>query len=140
MLSSITKKGEIESTFAPLVVLVINVNMCISDKFNKGMARARRCGDPFKMLRTCIGKSSRLFIFGLVIQDHIESIGKPILLKGDEVLIMIYLLKCLVMFLQNPQPLPSSKSVQNPKSQHGPTKYFHPGPTEFSHTVPQPKP
>ena len=27
MLSSITKKGEIESTFAPLVVLVINVNI-----------------------------------------------------------------------------------------------------------------
>ena len=32
-------------------------------------------------------KSSRLFIFILVIQDHIESIGKPILLKGDEVLL-----------------------------------------------------
>ena len=29
MLSSITKKGEIESTFAPLVVLVINVNIHI---------------------------------------------------------------------------------------------------------------
>ena len=43
--------------------------------------------DPFKMLRTWIGKSSRLYIFGLVIQDHIESIGKPILLKGDEVLL-----------------------------------------------------
>jgi hypothetical protein len=26
-------------------------------------------------------------IFILVIQDHIESIGKPILLKGDEVLL-----------------------------------------------------
>jgi hypothetical protein len=39
------------------------------------------------MLRTHIGKSSRLFISILVIQDHIESIGKPILLKGDEVLL-----------------------------------------------------
>ena len=39
------------------------------------------------MLGTNIGKSSRLFIFILVIQDHIESIGKPILLKGDEVLL-----------------------------------------------------
>jgi len=39
------------------------------------------------MLRTRIGKRSRLYIFGLVIQDHIESIGKPILLKGDEVLL-----------------------------------------------------
>ena len=39
------------------------------------------------MLRTNIGKSLRLFIFILVIQDHIESIGKPILLKGDEMLL-----------------------------------------------------
>ena len=39
------------------------------------------------MLRKEIGKGSRLFIFILVIQDHIESIGKPILLKGDEVLL-----------------------------------------------------
>ena len=38
-------------------------------------------------LRTKIGKGSRLFILVLVIQDHIESIGKPILLKGDEVLL-----------------------------------------------------
>ena len=44
-------------------------------------------GGPLKMLRTKIGKSSRLFISILVIQDHIESIGKPILLKGDEVLL-----------------------------------------------------
>ena len=43
--------------------------------------------NPFKMLRTKIGKGSRLFIFSLVIQYHIESIGKPILLKGDEVLL-----------------------------------------------------
>ena len=32
-------------------------------------------------------KSTRLYILLLVIQDHIESIGKPILLKGDEVLL-----------------------------------------------------
>ena len=32
-------------------------------------------------------KSSRLYILLLVIQDHIESIGKPILLKWDEVLL-----------------------------------------------------
>ena len=32
-------------------------------------------------------KSSRLYIFISVIQDHIESLGKPILLKGDEVLL-----------------------------------------------------
>ena len=88
------------------------------------------------MLRTYIGKSSRLFIFGLVIQDHIESIGKPILLKGDEVLIMIYLLKCSMILLQNPQPPPSFKSLQNPKSQLGSTESLSSGPTEFIKTVP----
>ena len=31
-------------------------------------------------------KSKTLHFLFLVIQDHIESIGKPILLKGDEVL------------------------------------------------------
>ena len=41
--------------------------------------------NPFKMLRTKIGKGSRLFIFILVIQDHIESIGKIIVLKGEDV-------------------------------------------------------
>mgnify|MGYP005831953595 CR=1 FL=1 len=40
-----------------------------------------RMWNPFKMLWTKIGKISRLYIFILVIQDHIESIGKPILLK-----------------------------------------------------------
>ena len=32
-------------------------------------------------------QSTRLYILLLLIQDHIESIGKPILLKGDEVLL-----------------------------------------------------
>ena len=32
-------------------------------------------------------QSTRLYILLLVIQDHIESIGKPILLRGDEVLL-----------------------------------------------------
>ncbi len=47
--------------------------------------------NPFKVLRTKDWlklKSSRLYILHLVIQDLIESIGKPILLKGDEALIM----------------------------------------------------
>ena len=37
--------------------------------------------------RLAQAQSTRLYIFILVIQDHIESIGKPILLKGDEVLL-----------------------------------------------------
>src|SRR3990170_5789582 len=84
--------------------------------------------EPFKMLRTWIGKSSRLYIFGLVIQDHIESIGKPILLKGDEVLIMIWLLKCLMVLLQNSQQLSPSKTQ---KCLLGPTETLLSGPTKI---------
>ena len=47
----------------------------------------KRRWNRFKMLRTDVEKSSRLYIFILVIQDHIESIRKPILLKEDEVLL-----------------------------------------------------
>ena len=99
MLSSITKKGEIESTSAPWVVLVINDNISLvgltllpsmfqisstmewhgledveplQDAKDKGLAQAH---------------SPRLYILLLVIQDHIESIGNPILLRGDEVLL-----------------------------------------------------
>ena len=96
MLSSITKKGEIESATNPWVVLVIHNNIQLIElisfqvkylrKFNDWHDMDQRCG-PLKMLRTKIGKSSRLFISILVIQDHIESIEKPILLKGDEVLL-----------------------------------------------------
>ena len=95
-LSSTTKKGEIESATNPWVVLVILNNiqfielMLFQDdhfrKFIDWHDMDQRCG-PLKMLRTHIGKSSRLFILFSVIQDHIEFIGKPILLKGDEVLL-----------------------------------------------------
>ena len=37
--------------------------------------------------RLAQARSTRLYILLLVIQDHIESIGKPIVLKGDEVLL-----------------------------------------------------
>ena len=37
--------------------------------------------------RLAQAQSTRLYILLLVIQNHIESIGKPILLKGDEVLL-----------------------------------------------------
>ena len=43
------------------------------DAKDKGLAQAQKAQDSTFLL--------------LVIQDHIESIGKPILLKGDEVLL-----------------------------------------------------
>jgi hypothetical protein len=42
--------------------------------------------------------------------------------------LMIFLLKCLVTLLQNPQPLSHSKYVQNPTFQLGPTDIFIPEP------------
>ena len=61
MLSSITKKGETESTSAPWVILVINVNISLvgliflSSIFQKVQQRRgmdKRMWNPFKMLRT----------------------------------------------------------------------------------------
>ena len=82
------------------------------------MARTRGCG-PLKMLRTWIGKSSRLYIFGLVIQDHIESIGKPILLKGDEVLLN----GLFAQVLSDSTPKPSTTfSIPNMSKTYIPTR------------------
>ena len=60
--------------------------MIILESSMIGMAWTRDV-DPSKCLGHILATSSRLYIFLLVIQDHIESIGKPILLKGDEVLL-----------------------------------------------------
>jgi hypothetical protein len=70
-----------------------------------------------------IGKSSRLFIFGLVIQDHIESIGKQILLKGDEVLLMRLLLKML-------SDIAPKTIIHFPKTHLSKTLIHHFGPTD----------
>ena len=80
------------------------------------------------MLRTKIGKSSRLFIFILVIQDHIESIGKPILLKGDDVLLNGLLAQMLSDIAPKPSATFSIQICQNPKPQLGPTDSFYPKP------------
>ena len=50
----------------------------------------QRMWNPFKMLRTkdWLKLKAKDTTFSIsVIQDHIKSIGKPILLKGDEVLL-----------------------------------------------------
>ena len=81
------------------------------------------------MLRTHIGRSSRLFISILVTLYHIESIGKPILLKGDEVLLNgLLALMILNDMLQSPQP-PSHIHIRpKPKVKLGPTNLIHPAP------------
>ena len=76
------------------MILVINVNISLVgltllpsiflDKFNNGVPWTKRCGNSFKMLRTkdwlkLQAQDSTFYI--LVIQDHIESIGKANTIK-----------------------------------------------------------
>ena len=64
-----------------------------------------------------------------MIQDHIESIGKPILLKGDEVLLIgLLALMMLSDMLQSPQPLSHIHICPKPKVKLGPTDLIYPAP------------
>ena len=74
------------------------------------------------MQRTNVCKSSRLFISILVIQDHIESIGKTNTIK------MVYLLKMLSDMLQSPQLLSHIHICPKPKVKLGPTDLIYPAP------------
>ena len=88
MLSSITKKGEIESTSAPWVVLVINANISLvglifsSSIFQTSSTVKWHGQEDVEPLQDAKDKglakasSSRLFILLLVIQVHIESIKR----------------------------------------------------------------
>ena len=63
----------------------------------------------------------------LVIQDHIESIGKPILLKGDEVLLNNFLAQMLSDIAPKPSTTFSIQICQNPTLTR-PTDSFYPAP------------
>src|SRR3989337_2071155 len=84
------------------------------------------------MLRTRIGKRSRLYIFGLVIQDHIESIGKPILLKRDEVLLNVFFAQVLSDSVPKPSTTFSIQICPKPTFQLGPTDSSYPEPPSSS--------
>ena len=93
MLSSITKKGEIESTSAPWVILVINVNISLvglillPSMFKISSTMEWHGLEDVEPLQEAKDKglaqaqSTRLYILLLVIQDHIESIGKANTIK-----------------------------------------------------------
>jgi len=90
---------EYESTSAPWVILVINVNISLvglillPSMFQISSTMEWHGLEDVEPLQDAKDKglaqdqSTRLYILLLVIQDHIESIGKPILLRGDEVLL-----------------------------------------------------
>ena len=81
------------------MILVINVNislvglMLLSSMFQKSSTMEWHGLEDVEPLQDVDDKglaqaqSSGLYISILVVQDHIESIGKPILLRGDEVLL-----------------------------------------------------
>ena len=75
-----------------------------------------------------LAKAQDSLFSNLVIQDHIESIGKPILLKGMRCCLMVYLLKMLSDMLQSPQPLCQFQTCPKPKVKLGPTELIHPVP------------
>ena len=113
MLSSITKNGEIESTSAPWVILVINVNISLveiillSSVFQTSSTMAwkgQEDAKPLQNAKDTYWQKLKTLHLHLVIQDHIKSIGKPILLKGDEVLLN-YLLS---QMLSDIAPKPST--------------------------------
>ena len=93
MLSSITKKGEIESTSAPWVILVINVNISLVGltllpsmfQISSTMKwHGLKDVEPLQDAKTkdwlkLQPQDSTFYI--LVIQDHIESIGKANTIK-----------------------------------------------------------
>ena len=65
----------------------------------------------------------------LVIQDHIESLGKPILSRRDEVLLNEFLApQCLVICSKIPQPLSHFHTCPKSKVKLGPTEMFYPAP------------
>ena len=83
-----------ESTSAPWVILVINANISLvglifsPSIFQMSSTvewRGQEDVEPLQGAKDWL-KLKTLHLL-LVIQDHIESIGKPILLKGDEVLL-----------------------------------------------------
>ena len=88
----------------------------LQDAEDKGLAQAQ---------------SSGLYII-LVIQDHIESIGKPILLKGDEVLLNDLFAQVLSDIAPKPSATFSIQICQNPNSPLGPTDISYPEPPSSS--------
>ena len=77
------------------------------------------------MLRTHIGSSSRLYIFILVIQDHIESIRKAnTIKKGMRCCLMACLLKMLSDMLQKSSTTFSYPHMSQTKSQTRPHRNF----------------
>ena len=90
MLSSITKKGEIESTSAPWVILVINVNISLvgltllPSIFQTSSTmewHGLKDVEPLQDAKDKDWQKLKTLHLHLVIQDHIESIGKANTIK-----------------------------------------------------------
>ena len=92
---------------------------------------------PLKMIRTKglaqAQKLKTLHFYILVIQDHIESIGKANTIKeGVRCCLMSFFLKVLSDMLQKPSTTSSHPHMSQTKSQTRPHQNFVSGATEFS--------
>ena len=141
MLSSITKKGEIESTSAPKVVLVINVNISLVGltllpsmfQISSTMKwHGLEDVEPRWMLRTkglAQAPSSRLYIFYFSDPRSHWVYRKSQYYKGGmRCCLMRLLLKMLSDILQSPQLLSHIHIWPKPKVKLGPTDSFYPAP------------
>ena len=143
MLSSITKKGEIESTSAPWVILVINVNISLVGliflpsifQISSTLELHGHGQEDVETLQDATDKYwqklKTLHFSVLVIQDHIESIGKPILLKGDEVLPNGILAQVFSDIAPKPSATFSAPHMSKTPSQSRPHRFDLSGVTEF---------
>ena len=84
--------------------------------------------EPHQNAKDMYWQSSRHLIYILVIQDHIESIGKPILLKGDEVLLNGLLAQMLSDIAPKLSTSFSFQICPKPKVKLGPTDSIYPAP------------
>src|SRR6266566_3631412 len=109
------------------------------EKFNDGLAK-RLCGGPHQG-KEAIGlamlQEQGLYILHFV-RNHFESIGKPILLKGDEVNMMIWLLKFLEVGTKNTHPLSHTYLLSKAKSLNLVTTTSHSDPPSLSNIEARP--
>ena len=119
----------VESTSAPWVILVINVNILIvglivlSSIFQISSTVEWQGQDDVETLHDNKDKDWQKLkpLHFYLIQDHIESIGKPILLKEDEMLLNEFLApQCLVICSKTLNYLPTSTYDLNQKSNSAP--------------------
>ena len=111
------------------------------EKFNDGLAK-RLCGGPHQGkegIGLAMLQDWGLYILYFV-RNHFWVHRKAILLKGNEVNMMIWLLKCLEVATKNTHPLSHTNLLSKAKSQNSVTPTSHSDPPSLSKTEAKPNP